>query len=174
MALDGVFTGGTYVTGLDWNGDGIDEIVVGAGQGGGPQVMVYNGRTGAVLTNMNVYDESFHGGVRVARTNFGSGNDVLAVTPVSSSSHTLMFEKNEDQLVAISPGFSVFTESYTAGATVGGGDLNQQKEDRLIAGTNGDTQSAVSVFTKEGEEKHTFFPFGSGTFAVRVASGWVN
>ncbi len=60
------FRGGLYVAGGDVNGDGFSDIIVGAGDGGGPRVSVYSGIDGStVLMNFFAYEESSRCGVRV-------------------------------------------------------------------------------------------------------------
>jgi FtsP/CotA-like multicopper oxidase with cupredoxin domain len=66
FAFSSSFTGGVDVAGGDFNADGFADIVVGAGAGGGPQVNIFDGRTGNVLTQFYAYDQSFRGGVTVA------------------------------------------------------------------------------------------------------------
>ena len=60
------FTGGIYVAAGDVNGDGYADVITGAGEGGGPHVVVFDGRTGAVLRGFYAYPAAFSGGVRVA------------------------------------------------------------------------------------------------------------
>ncbi|MFZ4648658.1 MAG: putative glycoside hydrolase [Patescibacteria group bacterium] len=59
------FKGGTSVATGDVNADGIAEIMVGAGPGGGPQVAVYNG-SGELKSQFYAYDNDFKNGVRVS------------------------------------------------------------------------------------------------------------
>jgi FtsP/CotA-like multicopper oxidase with cupredoxin domain len=66
FAFSTEFSGGVDVAGGDFNADGFADIVVGAGPGGGPQVNIFDGRTGNVLTQFFAYDQSFRGGVTVA------------------------------------------------------------------------------------------------------------
>ena len=66
FAFSPSFTGGVDVAGGDFNADGFADIVVGAGPGGGPQVNIFDGQTGNVLTQFYAYDQSFRGGVTVA------------------------------------------------------------------------------------------------------------
>lgn len=66
FAFSTAFTGGVDVAGGDFNADGFADIVVGAGAGGGPQVNIFDGRTGNLLTQFFAYDQSFRGGVTVA------------------------------------------------------------------------------------------------------------
>jgi hypothetical protein len=68
FAFDPSFTGGVNVAAgdLDRGGDGHAEIAVGAGVGGGPVVVVYDGLTGAEVERFFAFDPSFTGGVNVA------------------------------------------------------------------------------------------------------------
>src|SRR5262249_6861776 len=60
------FIGGVHVATGDVNGDAVDDIIVGAGAGGGPAVKVYDGVTGAEVRSFFAYDPGFTGGVFVA------------------------------------------------------------------------------------------------------------
>jgi hypothetical protein len=64
------FTGGAYVGCADMNGDGVPDVIVGPGSGGGPHVRVYDGRTaqpmaGLLGTGIFPYPAGFTGGVFV-------------------------------------------------------------------------------------------------------------
>ncbi|MEK7139573.1 MAG: putative glycoside hydrolase [Patescibacteria group bacterium] len=60
------YRGGVNVAVGDLNGDGTDEIVAGAGSGGGPHLRIFD-RNGRLLSaGWFAYDEKFRGGVRVA------------------------------------------------------------------------------------------------------------
>jgi hypothetical protein len=66
FAFDPRFPGGVRVTAADVDGDGIDEIVAGAGPGGGPQVRVFR-LDGSPVFQFMAYGEAFRGGVYVSR-----------------------------------------------------------------------------------------------------------
>ena len=59
------FTGGVRVSLRDIDGDGRDDIVTGAGVGGGPAVRVTSGATGAELDSFYSTDPDNLGGVYV-------------------------------------------------------------------------------------------------------------
>lgn len=70
-AFDPAFAGGVRVAASDVNGDGVPDVVVGAGPGGGPHVRVFDGAAilaGSLLElhSFFAYDVVFHGGVHVA------------------------------------------------------------------------------------------------------------
>jgi hypothetical protein len=76
FAGDPAQRGGVYVAAGDVTGDGLSDVVTGAGAGGGPQVQVFDGRTGERVSSEFAFDPSSRGGVRVAV----SGGAVVAGT----------------------------------------------------------------------------------------------
>jgi len=65
FAYDAAFRGGVSVAGTDLqNSPG--SVITGPGPGGGPDVRVFNGETGALTLEFLAYDPSFRGGVNVA------------------------------------------------------------------------------------------------------------
>src|SRR5205814_1923759 len=65
FAFDAAFRGGVTVAAGDTNGDGVADIVVGAGRGGFPQVRSFSYFTGAIVADFPAYDPAFRGGVTV-------------------------------------------------------------------------------------------------------------
>jgi hypothetical protein len=71
LAFDKTFYGGVRVAVGDVNGDGVPDIICGAGPGGGPQVRVFDGRTfepldGPLSSFFGLPTPHFAGGVFVA------------------------------------------------------------------------------------------------------------
>ena len=74
FAFENTFRGGGYVAVGDVNGDLVKDIIVGAGEGGGPRVQVYSVAGAGGVINFNLppiadyfaYEDTFRNGVRVA------------------------------------------------------------------------------------------------------------
>jgi len=72
--------GGASVALGDLNGDGKDDLVVGQGPGGAPQVKIYDAVGGTQLTDFQPYDAALKGGVSVAAATVEEGGRVSLVT----------------------------------------------------------------------------------------------
>ena len=75
FAFEGQLLNGAFVTGADVNGDGFAEVIAGAGPGGGPRVVVFDGRAllGDVQTQLTSFfagDPDNRDGVPVAVTDY--------------------------------------------------------------------------------------------------------
>ena len=85
FAFDSAFLGGVSLAAGDIDGSGHDDLIVGAGPGGGPQVKVFDGAQLAqgnadVTASFYAFTPAFTGGVQVEVTPAsGSGNDILNV-----------------------------------------------------------------------------------------------
>jgi len=76
FAFESIFRGGAEIAIGDIQADGFNDIIVGAGNGGGPRVIVYDGSkfgtgtlSASVLANFFAYEDTFRNGVRVAAGN---------------------------------------------------------------------------------------------------------
>ncbi|HEX4607212.1 MAG TPA: GDSL-type esterase/lipase family protein, partial [Urbifossiella sp.] len=69
FAFESTARGGVNVAAADLDGDGVADIVVGAGDGGGPAVAVYHGGDFGEISRFFAYEPSFRGGVNVAAGN---------------------------------------------------------------------------------------------------------
>lgn len=173
-ALDGKFTGGAFVTGVDFDGNGKDELAIAAGPGGGAQVTVTNAQTGEIVANFFAYDQyTFKGGIRVtaANTDGQDGEEVVAV-PAVGTSHTQMFAREPGFVKQLNPGFFAYDTAYTSGFNIAALDITQNGRDELAIGTGPGMYSQVAVYDKTGETVLAIaYPFNAYVGA-HVAGGY--
>ncbi len=62
----GIVQGGVRVAAVDWNNDGLDDIITASGPGNSPRVRVINTRDQTEITSIVPYSTTFLGGVNVA------------------------------------------------------------------------------------------------------------
>ncbi|MEN9671949.1 MAG: hypothetical protein RL553_214, partial [Planctomycetota bacterium] len=72
------YTGEIRITSGDIDGDGVLDLIAGAGPGGGPAVVVLNSVTGAVSQSFFAFDPNFRGGVFVAVRDI-NGDSILDI-----------------------------------------------------------------------------------------------
>ena len=154
FAFSTEFSGGVDVAAGDFNADGFADIVVGAGPGGGPQVNIFDGQTGNVLTQFFAYDQSFRGGVTVAvgDVDGSSFNSVVTGAGSGGGSHVKSFRNsrffdmdadrilpgNQSITMNLTGQFMAYEEAYTGGVQVAVG-LNSGSSQggfyRILTGT---------------------------------------
>jgi VCBS repeat-containing protein len=117
LAYDFHFTGGVYVTAGDVSGTGVDSIITGPGFGGGPDVRVFNGLTGALVQEFLPFDSRFAGGVRVGTVNVNGQAEILAAAGPGGGPEVAIFGGSN---AALLDGFFAFDPTFTGGVFVGG------------------------------------------------------
>jgi hypothetical protein len=117
FAYDQTFRGGVQVAAADVNGDGITDIIAGAGFGGAPQVTVFDGKTARVLPFF-AFDDSARGGVNVSTSDVnGDGiQDIIAATGPGSPPMIRAFNGATLQPL---DSFSALDPSFFGGVFVG-------------------------------------------------------
>ncbi len=122
MAFDPSFTGGVSIAVGNLNGTGHDDIVVGAGPGGGSQVNVYDGASlnqgnVVVTSSFMAFDPSFTGGVEVgiAHNPITGQNSIIAVAGPGAGPHVLIFNNT----VVVTSSFYCFSPFFTGGVCFG-------------------------------------------------------
>jgi hypothetical protein len=141
-AYDPLFRGGVSVACGDVTGDGIAEILTGAGPGGGPHVRVLNVTGGVVteLTGFYAYDAAFHGGVFVAAgdvTGDGKAEIITGAGP-GGGPHVRVLEVTGSTVTEIA-GFYAYDPAFTGttfpgGVFVAAGDLTGDGRAEIVTG----------------------------------------
>jgi cell division protein FtsB len=161
-AFEPRWTGGVFVAAADRTRDGRSWIAVGADQGAGPHVKVFELSLGKEIDSFFAYDEKFRGGVRVALGDVnGDGTpDVLTAPGPGLEPRVKVFDGRNR---AVMGDFLAFDKSYSLGLNIAVADLTKNGRTDLIVGTDAGQPAVVRVFdavkgTKIGEL--TPFPRG--------------
>lgn len=159
LAYNKYFKGGVNVASGDLDGDGIDEIVTGAGIGGGPQVRIFDIR-GNVKGQFFAYDKNFRGGVRVAVGDIDgrvdkSKKEIITTPGANHIPQVKVFDAHS----RLKSSFLAYSSEFKNGITVTVGDLDNDGIDEIITGTGLGMNSNVRVFLKHGELLESFTAF---------------
>jgi len=162
------FTGGVYVAGGDTDGDGYAEMIIGADAGGGPQVEIYNGRTGLRTSSFYAFVPGFTGGVRVATADVdGDGRaEILAGAGAGGGPQVVVMTPAGATLAS----FFATAPNFLGGVYVSGGDTNGDGIDEVITGVGRGGGPQVTIFTGTGTVLNAFFAFtpATGSFTPGV------
>ncbi|MCZ2342541.1 MAG: FG-GAP-like repeat-containing protein [Bacteroidales bacterium] len=159
-AFDPAFTGGIYVAAGDVDGDGRAEVIVGAGVGGGPQVVVFDGTSGTQEASGFAYDPAFRGGVFVgAGDTDGDGRaEIVTGTGVGGGPDVRTFVVAGGGLQQAN-GFFAYDPGFTGGVPVAVGDTDGDGRANIITGTGPGGGPQVAVFTADGRQLASFFAY---------------
>jgi hypothetical protein len=132
FAYDRNFRGGVNVAAIDYNNDGKDEIIAGAGMGGGPQVRIFN-RDGKVLGGWFAYDKNSRSGVTVAAGKFNVGSEKQIITGTGPGVAPQV--RVWDKFGKLISQFLAYDKTSLGGITVSATDINNDGKDEILAGS---------------------------------------
>jgi hypothetical protein len=146
LAFEPAFRGGATVAVGDLNRDGYDDVIAGAGAGGGPRVQAWNLRTGTRLVNFFPFEAAFRGGVRVASADLNADgvDDLVAAAGPGGGARVRAYDLKSG--ITLSDRF-VADAGYRNGVRVATAEAFDNGKAALVARTRtGDIASAtVSV-----------------------------
>ena len=133
-AFDLGFTGGVRVATADVTGDGIEDIIVGAGPGGAPEVRVFDGRNAALIRDFMAYETTFTGGVFVAAADLDSDGhaDIVTTPDQGGGARVRVFSGADGSVMADFLGID--DPNFRGGARVALGDLSGDRIPDLLVG----------------------------------------
>jgi hypothetical protein len=181
------FTGGVRVAAGDVTGDGVDDIITGAGHSGGPHIQVFDGTTGAAVASFFAFNPNFTGGIYVASADInGDGfSDIIVGAGESGGPEIKVIDGTKLNQVgangeilnsAVLFDFMAYAPTFTGGVRVAAGDVNGDGVPDLIVGAGPGGGPHVQVFDgKTGLAIRSFFATNPAfTGGIYVASGDVN
>ena len=169
FAYDSRFKGGVTVSAGDVDGDGEEEIVTGAGPGGGPHVRVFD-RWGNPKSGFFAYDSRFKGGVNVAVGDIDGDGIAEIVTGAGPGGgpHVRVFDFQGNPKA----GFFAYDSRFLGGITITTGDLDGNGVDEIIVGTGPGGGPHVKVFDRQGNLKLQFYAYNETYYGgINLFSG---
>jgi len=117
FAYDPAFTGGVTVAAGDIDGDSVDEVITGAGPGGGPHVRAFDTGPARVVREFFAYDPKFTGGVFVAAGDVDGDHKADVITGTGAGGVPVV-ETFSGSTGALLSAFYAYTPSFFGGVNV--------------------------------------------------------
>jgi uncharacterized delta-60 repeat protein len=121
----------------DVNGDGVPDLIGGAGPGAQPGVMILDGKTGQYLSSPLAFEPTFTGGVFVAAADLdGDGRAEIIATPDQGGGpNVVIISLNPDNTIAsVKSFFALGNPAFRGGARVAVGDVNGDGTPDIVVG----------------------------------------
>ena len=169
FAYSPYFTGEINVAVGDIDLDGSEEVITGAGAGGGPHVRAFN-VNGILKRQFFAYDPNSRGGVNIAVADVtGDGADEIITGPGRGEKPLIKVFNQTGEVIS---SFLAYDENFTGGVNVAAGDFNHDGKAEIVTGAGSSGGPHVRVFDYAGNVISQFFAFNQVfTGGVNVAVG---
>ena len=159
------FLGGVSVATGDLAGDGVREIITGAGIGGAPQVNVYSSGSFSLIHSFFAYDIHFSGGIFVAAGDLTGDHhaEIITGTGQGGDAKVNLFDGQNFQMLG---SFSPYQQGYNGGVRVGAADYYGTGKQNIItgAGNNIGQNPNVKIFDFDTTLRDSIFTGNSSGF----------
>lgn len=131
----------------DVSGNGHKEIVIGAGNGGGPQLRIFDD-SGGLVGQFFAYDKNFRGGVYVALGDINGDKvkEIITSPGRGGGPHILVYNDHGE----IKGNFMAYDPAYRGGVKVASGDIDNDDSDEIITAFYVDGELNVRIFRRSG------------------------
>ena len=140
------FAGEVRVASADVNGDNVEDFIAGAGPGGGPRVVVIDGKTRAVLANVFAFEPGFTGGVNVAAGDLDGDDKAEVVVSADQGGGPRVVVFRGGSLAPAASFFGIADANFRGGARAAVGDVNADGFDDLVVGAGAGGGPRVAVY----------------------------
>ncbi len=153
----------------DLDNDGNQEIITGAGPGGGPHVRVFNKDGELINPGFFAYNQNFLGGISIAVADLDNdGNqEIITGAGPGGGPHVRVFNKDGELVNQ----FFAYESDFYGGISVTAGDVNDDGLREIITSPGQGGNSQVKIFTQYGHFLNDFFAYDYQTsVSTRVVS----
>ncbi|MBD3251509.1 L,D-transpeptidase family protein [Candidatus Uhrbacteria bacterium] len=153
---------GAFLSSGDVDGDGVDELVVGAGPEHTPVVRIYE-VDGTLLKEFRVYEEWFRGGVRVAVGDVNADGVDEIITAPGPGMKPLIHLFNAEGEHLLEGGALAYLEAFHGGVRVAVGDFDGNGAAEIVTAPGPGGGPHVRIFNEFMENQdRDFFAFDAG------------
>lgn len=171
-AYDPAFKGGVDVAAGDVDGDGTNEIITGAGPGGGPHVKVFD-TDGSAIGGFFAYDSKGRTGIKVTAGDVdGDGTDEIITSLQAGKGPLIKIFKLTGGTGVLINSFEAYTSAFRGGVDVAAGDVVGSTDEEVVTSPLSAGGPHVKVFDLNGATLGSFFAYDSKSRnGVRVSVG---